>query len=313
MIKRTLLFSNPVYLSTRDDQLLVDYPDQGEKVARAKRLKVEPRPGSKSVPIEDIGVMILEDPQITITNGAIRKLIANNVAMIYCDEKHMPVGSVLPTRGHSEQSERFQLQITASQALKKNLWKQLIEAKIRNQAAVLQYNAISHQHLKYLSQQVLSGDTSNVEARAAAYYWDKIFRIEHFTRQRFGAPPNNLLNYGYAVLRAVVSRALMSSGLFPTFGIHHKNKYNAFCLADDIMEPYRPYVDQLVIEIMDEESDIEELTTSIKRKLLQIPVLDIVIEGKRSPLLIGVSRTTNSLYECYAKMRRTLLLPKFQA
>ncbi len=313
MIKRTLLFSNPVYLNTRNNQLVVNYPDQGEKVERAKRLKVEYVPASKSVPIEDIGVMVLEDPQITITNGAIRKLIANNVALIYCDEKHMPVGSVLPTRGHSEQSERFQLQISASQPLKKNLWKQIVESKIKNQAAVLQHNGIPHQHLDYLVQQVLSGDSSNTEARAAAYYWDKLFRIDNFRRERFGEPPNNLLNYGYAVLRAVVSRALMSSGLFPTFGIHHKNKYNAFCLADDMMEAYRPYVDQLVIEIMEEENDIEELTTSIKRKLLQIPVLDIVIENKRSPLLVGVSRSTNSLYECYAKMRRTLLLPKFQA
>ena len=178
-----------------------------------------------------------------------------------------------------------------------------------NQAKVLSKNGIQAQHLDYLANEVNSGDSRNVEARAAAFYWSKIFTMEGFVRQRFGEPPNNLLNYGYAILRAVMARSLISSGLFPTFGIHHKNKYNAFCLADDMMEAYRPYVDEVVLEILEEYEEINELTSELKMRLLQIPALDVTIDGKRSPLMIACSRTTNSLYEAFAQTRRNLLLP----
>ncbi len=311
MIKRTLFFAKPAYLSTKDEQLVVNYPDISKsKIERSERLKQNSPPKKTPIiPIEDIAVVILEDPQITISNSLMRKLLQNNVALINCDEKHMPIGTFLPLRGHSEQSERFQLQVKASIPLKKNIWKQVIETKILNQAKVLAKNNIPEQHLVYLAEKVNSGDTKNVEARAAAFYWSKIFKMEGFTRQRFGEPPNNLLNYGYAILRAVMARSLIGSGLFPTFGIHHKNKYNAYCLADDMMEAYRPYVDEVVLEIMSEYENIEELTTELKMRLLQIPVIDVKIDAKRSPLMIACSRTSNSLYESFAQTRRNILLP----
>lgn len=158
---------------------------------------------------------------------------------------------------------------------------------------------------------VRSGDPDNLEARAAAYYWKNIFpSLPLFTREREGIPPNNLLNYGYAILRAVIARALVGSGLLPTLGIHHHNKYNAYCLADDIMEPYRPYVDNMVIDIMHQEDSIDQLTKDIKFRLLGIPVIDVIIKGKRSPLMIAAQQTTASLYKCFSGEDKTILYPE---
>ena len=160
-----------------------------------------------------------------------------------------------------------------------------------------------------------SGDAGNLEARAAAYYWRNFFKpfpaLKDFTRDRDGTPPNNLLNYGYAILCAVVARALVSSGLLPTLGIHHHNRYNAYCLADDIMEPFRPYVDELVFAIVrDHAGEDLELTKDIKASLLAIPTLDVVIAGKRSPLMVGVAQTTASLYKCFSGELRRIAYPE---
>ncbi len=295
MIKRTLYFANPAYLSTKDEQLVVKYPDSEKPI--------------KTVPIEDIGFVVLEDAQITISNRLLEKLTHNNAAIINCSQQHMPIGLLLPLSGHSEQNERVRAQLEASVPLKKNLWQQTVQAKITNQAMLLEERGIEVQNMRYWVQEVTSGDTQNHEARAAAYYWKNIFDMEDFRRQRGGMPPNNLLNYGYAILRAVCARALVSTGLLPIIGIHHANKYNAYCLADDIMEPYRPYVDMVVGYIVDNLDDIEELTPELKQELLKIPALDVVMEGKKSPLMVAMSRTTNSLYECYAGVSRKILYP----
>lgn len=297
MIKRTLCFSSPAYLSTRNEQLLVSYPNNEQP--------------ERTVPIEDIGFVVLEDPQITVTNKLLEKLTLNNAAIINCNHQHMPIGLLMPLSGNSEQNERFRAQLDASVPLKKNLWQQTIQAKINNQAALLAERGIAHQNMLYWAKEVTSGDTLNHEARAAAYYWQNLFEIEGFNRYRNGIPPNNLLNYGYAILRAVCARALVSSGLFPTLGIHHANKYNAYCLADDIMEPYRPYVDMVVCFITDNYDNYEELTTELKKELLQIPALDVVIGGKKSPLMIAMSRTTNSLQECFSGQSRKIIYPSF--
>lgn len=297
MIKRTLCFSSPAYLSTRNEQLLVSYPNNEQP--------------ERTVPIEDIGFVVLEDPQITVTNKLLEKLTLNNAAIINCNHQHMPIGLLMPLSGNSEQNERFRAQLDASVPLKKNLWQQTIQAKINNQAALLAERGIAHQNMLYWAKEVTSGDTLNHEARAAAYYWQNLFEIEEFNRYRNGIPPNNLLNYGYAILRAVCARALVSSGLFPTLGIHHANKYNAYCLADDIMEPYRPYVDMVVCFITDNYDNYEELTTELKKELLQIPALDVVIGGKKSPLMIAMSRTTNSLQECFSGQSRKIIYPSF--
>jgi len=235
----------------------------------------------------------------------------------------MPQGLMLNLHGHNLQQEKFTNQISATKPLKKQLWQQTIRQKINNQASLLSMvTMISLNELEkmdYWQRSVRSGDPDNYEARAAAFYWSKLFEvfIETFTRGRFDEPPNNLLNYIYAVLRAVTARSLTASGLLPTFGIHHHNKYNAYALADDIMEPYRPFADFLVYQIMDENSDeLEntgtiELTTSIKSKLLVLPVMDVMIDGKRSPLMIAMQRTTASLSACYDGVRRTVLYPSF--
>ena len=297
MIKRTLVFSNPSYLSLKNNQLRIVFPEQDKP--------------DRSVPIEDIGVLILEHPQITITHGCMASLLANNAALITCDATHMPTGLLLPLDGSHTQSERYRYQIEATVPLKKQLWQQTVQHKINNQAALLHTLGYEAKNMTHWAKSVRSGDPDNFESRAAIYYWQHIYSgFQNFNRDPDGYPPNNLLNYGYAILRAVVARALVSSGLLPTLGIFHKNKYNAYCLADDIMEPYRPFVDQLVHAMLDEcPEPVDFLDTHLKTKLLQIPQLDVYFEDITSPLLVGVSRTTASLARCFEGTSRKMIYP----
>lgn len=298
MIKRTLYFGNPAYLKTANEQLVVEMQDSGE---------------TKSIPIEDIGLLILDHQQITITHVLIAKLLANNSAIITCNETHLPTGMMLTLDGHSLQSQKFKAQIEASQPLRKQLWQQTVIAKISNQAALLAMTGKENKVLLNLALSVKSGDSENCEAQAATYYWKRLFPEElSFRRDRHGFPPNNLLNYGYAVLRALVARSLVGSGLLPTLGIHHRNQYNAYCLADDIMEPYRPFVDQIVLKTVQQEEKFFELSPAIKKTLLAIPAMDVVIEGKKSPLMNAVQRTTASLAKCFEGHTRKILYPDLQ-
>jgi CRISPR-associated protein Cas1 len=264
----------------------------------------------KTVPIEDVGVIVLDHQQITITHGCIAALLDNNAAIVTCDNTHHPTGMMLPIDGHDTQSERFRYQIGVSQPLKKQLWQQTIQAKILNQAAVLAERGINHENMLYWAKSVRSGDPDNYEGRAAAYYWKNVFpkKVEFF-RGREGDPPNNLLNYGYSILRAIVSRSLVCSGLLPTLGIHHRNKYNAYCLADDIMEPYRPYVDKIVLRIIDNGENFLELSNSIKSQLLAIAAVDVQFEKGRSPLMVGLQTTTASLARCFEGRNRKITYP----
>ena len=307
MIKKTLYFGNPAYLGLRDKQMAIKLPE----VENADVPETFKKDSVKTIPIEDIGVVVLDNKQITITHGLIEALLENNCALITCNSSRMPVGLMLPLDGNTTQTERFRNQIDASIPLKKQLWQQTVQAKIQNQAYVLENKSkVVAKNMLVWANDVKSGDPDNYEARAAVYYWNNIFpNIPGFTRGREGDPPNNLLNYGYAILRAVVARSLVASGLLPTLGIHHRNKYNAYCLADDIMEPYRPFVDKLVFEIIESGADISELTQEIKAKLLNIPVLDVNIDGQRSPLMVGVMQTTASLYKCFsAEIRKINIL-----
>jgi CRISPR-associated protein Cas1 len=218
---------------------------------------------------------------------------------------------MLPLSVHNVQSERFKYQIEASLPLKKQLWQQTISAKITNQANLLKRRNIPADNMLHWAENVKSGDIENHEARAAAYYWKSLFPKEfNFLRDRFGAPPNNILNYGYAILRAIVARGLVGSGLLPTFGIHHRNKYNAYCLADDIMEPYRPFVDETVCGIIENGEDFTDLTTTIKKQLLEIPTKDILIGGETSPLMVGIQRTTSSLAKSFEGDTRKIVYPE---
>ena len=311
MIKKTLCFSNPAYLSLRDAQLVIKLPE----IEKADSLTDDFKKANEVTrPIEDIGVVVLSHNQITITSGALEALLENNCAVITCDSKNMPVGLLLPLVGNTTQNERFRSQLDASQPLRKQLWQQTMQCKIRNQAAVLrQCSDAETKCMQAWANDVRSGDPENLEARAAVYYWKSLFgHIPNFIRDRDGVAPNNLLNYGYAILRAVVARSLVASGLLPTLGIHHHNRYNAYCLADDIMEPYRPYIDRLVYDITEQYGADVELSKDIKAELLSIPTLDVVIDGKRSPLMIATSQTSSSLYKCFSGELRKIAYPMIE-
>lgn len=300
MIKRTIHIGTPCTLRRREQQLVVQYP---------KEMGIE----DKTVPIEDIGVLILDHERVVVTQMLLAALLANNVAVITCNEQHMPTGMLLNLDGHTTQTEIFRAQIEASEPLRKNLWMQCVQAKLRNQAAVLDRSGVGGDALREFARNVRSGDPDNLEARGAALYWKSVFPAAmNFIRHRHGDPPNNLLNYGYAILRAVVARSLVGSGLLPTYGIHHRNKYNAYCLADDIMEPYRPWVDDMVLELLIKERiDPQEVTTEIKGHLLRLPTKDVRIDGQRSPLMMAVQRTTAALAQCFQDGERKGLWPEF--
>lgn len=298
MIKRTLYFGNAVWIRLAQNQLVVAYKSDAQP--------------EKRIPVEDIGIVIIDHPQISLSHQLVNALISQNAAVLWCDNRHMPNGMVLPIEGKHDYTEKLRYQLNASVPLKKQLWKQTIQSKIRNQAALLE--TLDHDVsplIKWLKE-VTSGDRTNIEAKAARWYWSHLFH-DHtdFTRLRQGPAPNHLLNYGYAILRSIVARSLVSSGMLPAIGIHHHNKYNSYCLADDIMEPYRPYVDQVVYELWLEHDRQEiELTTDIKKELLQLPVIDVHIEGKTSPLMVGMQRTTASLMACFEGHKKKIDYPQ---
>ncbi len=301
MIKRTLCIETPCHLKCRNDQLVVSYDHVKGLEDRAE----------KTVPIEDIGMLVLEHQQITLTHFLLDKLLANNAAVVTCNETHHPTGMLLPLEGNTIQSERFRAQIDATEPLKKQLWQQTVAAKINNQAAVFKKWNINSKLLINLAAAVKSGDTGNSEAVAAAHYWQNLLPAEwQFFRRREGPPPNNLLNYGYAILRAGMARAIVGSGLLPTLGIFHRNRYNAYCLADDIMEPYRPFVDVIVRGIIDSTSNVGTLTQELKVQLLKIPTVDVLLNNESSPLMVAMQRTAASLAKCYTGETRKILYPE---
>lgn len=334
MIKRTLYFSNPAYLSKKNEQLVIKTPEKEKedkqdttedhdteleqitdlvekKEGWLEKRKIQSKETFNTVPIEDIGIVVLDNHQITLTHGLLDSLLENNSAIVTCNRSHMPSGLFLPLATNDEQSQKFRVQIESSEPLKKQLWAQTVSSKIRNQASILKERKIPINNMLTWAKKVRSGDPDNYEGRAAAYYWKNFFpMIPNFIRDRYGEPPNNLFNYGYAILRAIIARALVGSGLLPTLGIHHSNKYNAYCLADDIMEPYRPYVDKVVYTMVSNGEDFYELNSSIKRQLLEIATVDVIIEEKRSPLMVGAQRTTASLAKCYEGESRKIIYPE---
>ena len=218
---------------------------------------------------------------------------------------------MLNLSGNKLQSAKFKTQLDAGQPLIKQLWQQTIKSKITNQARLLQRFGKEATNMMRWAGDVKSGDPDNLEARAAAYYWKNIFtELPSFRREREGLPPNNLLNYTYAILRAIIARNLVGSGLLPTLGIHHRNQYNHYCLADDIMEPYRPFADALVTEIIRNGEDYTELSPSVKKQLLGIATVDVLFENERSPLLVAAQRTTASLAKCFEGTTKKLLYPE---
>ena len=317
MLKRTLYFGNPAYLSLKDKQLIVRLPEVEKNSQLDPLFKQQ---AQATIPVEDIGVVVLDHQQITISHGLLDALMQNNVAVITCNNTRHPAGLLLPLQGNTLQHERYQSQLAASEPLRKQLWQQTIIQKIKNQAALLSQQQIDAGRLYPVYNNVKSGDSENAEGVAAAFYWSNIFTkipasIESapgnlFRRQRDGLPPNNYLNYGYAILRATMASSIVAAGLLPTKGIHHHNRYNAYCLADDLMEPYRPMVDQLVINIILKHGITDDLSKVIKADLLTIPVIDVKIDGENSPLMIATQRTAASLVKCFAGEQRKLTYPE---
>ena len=318
MIKRTLYFGNPAYLSLNNAQLLLRLPEVEKNDLLPTEFK---RDANVSIPVEDIGIVVLDHKQITITQALMEALLENNTALITCDSTHHPTGLMLPLCGNTIQNERFRAQLDATEPLKKQLWAQTVSQKIKNQAAMFSHRNIDDSYLVPLYKNVKSGDISNCEATAAAHYWGNIFSnlsdpngelaVPVFKRFREGLPPNNYLNYGYALLRATMARSIVGAGLLPTLGIFHHNRYNAYCLADDLMEPYRPYVDKVVCNIIQEKGINEDLPKEIKALLLQIPVIDVLIDGEKSPLMNATQRTAVSLVKCFNGEQRRLVYPEF--
>jgi CRISP-associated protein Cas1 len=301
MLKRTILIANPCHLKCRQEQLIISY----------SHIKGQETIEDKTVPLADVAVLMLDNQQITLSHFLMDKCMYYNIAFICCNDSHHPTGMLLNLDGNTIQSEKFRYQIAATEPLKKQLWQQIITAKILNQAAVYKTFNLNAEGLLHYAKNVKSGDTDNAEGSAAAYYWKNLFDPAwNFTRGREGAPPNNLLNYGYAIIRAITARSLVGAGLMPTLGVFHRNRYNAYCLADDIMEPYRPYVDNVVKQILYKTSHISTLTTELKVELLKIPQQDVEIDGITSPLLNAVQRSANSLAKCFEGKSRKLSLPK---
>lgn len=291
MVKRTLLFTNPCRLSMKNAQLVVENHETAE---------------IKTVPIEDIGVVLIENQMVTFTIPAMNAMVENNCAVIFCDGKHMPVSMLMNLDSNSVQSETYRFQVEASQPLKKNLWKQVVEAKIRNQSSLLRELGKDGDVLKPYYSNVKSGDVDNREGIAARVYWDMLFDGS-FQRDRDGEEPNALLNYGYAILRAGMARAIMGSGLFPAFALFHKNRYNAFPLADDLMEPYRPYVDQIVYSLY--QDGVMTLNASSKQALLRLFFIDTVFKDITRPLELGLTMTSASLVKCLKGEQKQLVFP----
>ena len=296
MIKRTIYIENEYQLCLKLGQIqLISADDQQEK---------------KTIPIEDVGYLIVENKHTTLSNALLAALAENNVIVVHCAGNQMPVSYTLPLQANTLFSQRLKQQIQASLPLQKSIWQQLIKSKIRNQRHNMECRTIPSAKMKKWETEVLAGDTKNHEALAAAFYWSNITGISDFVRLAEGMPPNQLLNYGYAILRAVTAKALAGSGLHPSIGVFHRNKYNPYCLADDVMEPYRPMVDACALKIMDAGFDYTTLDKTLKKHLLQIPVMDVKIDGKTSPLSVAMSRTTASLTDMYAGKKKRLLLPE---
>ncbi|MBR5039287.1 MAG: type II CRISPR-associated endonuclease Cas1 [Prevotella sp.] len=292
MIKQTLMFSSPVYLSLKDQQMVITFKDNKDTVIR---------------PIEDIGFVVIENPQVSISVPLLNELAENNVSVVFCDKKQMPKTMLMTLDGNTTQQESYKYQIDASAPMKKNIWKQLVECKIKNQALLLNKVGKNGDVLKQYYMNVKSGDTDNREGAAAREYWGRIFD-DGFKRDREGQSPNNLLNYGYTILRAAVARALIGSGLYPAFGVFHRNRYNAFPLADDVMEPYRPFVDELVYHLY-YDSAVSELDNQAKGVLLRVLFSDVKMGKVTRPLENALSLTTASLLRMYKGETDKLSLP----
>lgn len=294
MNKRVITITQPYHMRVKNKQLVLT-----EKTEEGK---------DHTIPVEDLGCVIFESDQITVTIRLLQEFAENNVGVIFCNKQYMPASMLFHLDTHYVQQEKFSHQIEASQPLKKRLWQQTIQAKIWNQALLLEKTGKDGTALKNMARQVKSGDSEGKESKAARYYWGRLFDFD-FKRLRDGEWPNALLNYGYSILRGMTARALSGAGLLPTLGIHHHNKYNAYCLADDIMEPYRPFVDQLTFEIIMNDEE-KEITTDIKKQMLEIIQVNTLYAEQVSPIQVALQKTAQSLANSFLEKKSVIKYAK---
>ena len=301
MIKRIVEISSArTWLSVRYGQLIIK--EDGNQLA--------------SIPCEDIGILLVDHQGTSYTHCVMTELLIRGAAVVLCGGNHHPVGMLLPIESNSVQTERFRQQIEANEPIKKGLWKQIVQAKIKHQAEIVGKDSDVYKPLMTLRARVRSGDPSNIEAQASKKYWsaylqemDSAGSPQAFHRNTDGPPPNNMLNYGYMVIRAAVARALCSAGLLPSLGIHHRNRYNAFCLADDVVEPFRGFVESKVRDVFQQSGPVDDLDQQTKARLLEVLYEEVNIAGFKGPLMVGLHRTAASLQRCFAGEQKSLDLP----
>lgn len=296
MISKTIEFSTPgTRLSVAHGQLVIERPDMPKT----------------TTPIEDLGVVIVDDARATYTQSVFIELLQAGATLMVTGRDHLPVGMMLPLDAHHVQTERHRAQIESSEPVRKRAWQALVMAKIRQQGTILEHFTGSHAGLAPMARRVRSGDPDNLEAQAAQKYWPRLFGKD-FRRDRAALGVNAALNYGYAVVRAAAARAIVASGLIPSLGVFHKNRSNPFCLADDLFEPYRPYVDwrvkRLTLEGGGEALELDNRQT--RAALLSLFNETIVVGERRYPLLIGLQQSAASLARALTGGDRTLVLPE---
>ncbi len=295
MIKQTLMFTSEATLTFKNQQMVISIKESDDTITR---------------PIEDIGFVIIDNPMVKVSMPLLNALADNNVSVIFCNNKRMPNAMLMSLNANATLQEGYRYQFAATEPMKKNIWKQIIECKIKNQAALLNKLNKRGDVLKPYYMAVKSGDTDNREGLAAKIYWNRLIG-DDFKRDRDGPSPNNLLNYGYTLLRASVARALAGSGLFPALGLFHKSRYNPFPLADDVMEPYRPYVDEMVYYIYHIDGETE-LNTATKQRLLRVLFADVGMGRVTRPLEVAISLTTSSLLKIFKGDVKTMSLPSLE-
>jgi CRISPR-associated protein Cas1 len=297
-MKRQLVIESSGYLHVEHNQLIYERKDSGVS----------------KVPLEDIGLILVESREAVISAYALDSLMQQNAVIISCGADHHPSGMMVPLFGNSLHASVVRYQADSPRPRKKRMWAQTVSAKLSNQAAVMEAWGKDSTALRVMAGKVRSGDPHNVEARGAAYYWKQyVPGNTKFVRDREGDAPNNLLNYGYAIIRAAMARAIVCSGLNPALGIHHSNKYNPFCLADDLMEPYRPFVDMVVRGLMVEGNDIPVLDKFSKSALLRILTMDSLIEGAHRPILHSMTETTSSVVRILMGTQDVVVYPSIPA
>jgi CRISPR-associated protein Cas1 len=291
---------------------IIDLSEEPARLSvRYTNLVIE-REGAEPVttPLEELAVLVVSHPQVSLTHAVLAGLASSGGVFVTCDDKHLPAGMLLPLVAHFTQAERFERQASAPLPTRKRLWQEIVRAKLRAQAHLLCELVGGDQGITTLISRVRSGDPDNVEAEASRRYWPALFRGVFFRRDRFGIPPNNHLNYGYAVLRAVMARAICAAGLHPSLGLHHHNRYDAFRLADDLMEPFRPLVDHAVVNLTQRRGINASLDREAKAELLKALSGRLLLNGEWRTLFDVASRTASSMVAVFAGERRDLLLPE---